>query len=132
MPPRPSVIAPATQPYKVVPVTAGGVIVGTVDLEGTAPIAEVIRPSVDQKACGMSLLAKGVTLSGTRIGGAIVWLTDIRSGKAFPLEQRYELTAFDIQRNNGNKPALNPGHDCVVIRVFWQDSRTRRGRKFSL
>lgn len=92
VPPRPSVIAPATQPYKVVPVTAGGVIAGTVDLEGTAPIAEVIRPSVDQKACGMSLLAKSVSLSGTRIGGAIVWLTDIRSGKAFPLERRYELT----------------------------------------
>ena len=90
--PRPSVIAPATQPYKVVPVTAGGVVAGTVDLEGAAPIADVVSPSIDQKACGMSLLAKGVSLSGTHIGGAIVWLTDIRSGKAFPLEQRYELT----------------------------------------
>lgn len=92
VPPRPSVIAPATEAYKVVPVTAGGVIAGTVDLEGPAPVADVIRPSVDEKACGMTLLAKSVTLSGTHIGGAIVWLTDIRSGKDFPLEQRYELT----------------------------------------
>jgi hypothetical protein len=34
---------------------------------------------------------KGVTLSGTRVGSAIVWITDIRGGKAFPLEQRFEL-----------------------------------------
>jgi hypothetical protein len=91
-PPRPSVIAPATQPYKIVPVTAGGTITGTVDFDGTAPIPEVIRPSVDQSACGNSIVAKNVTLSGTRVGGAIVWLTDIRSGKMFPVERRSELT----------------------------------------
>ena len=91
-PPRPSVIAPATQPYKIVPVTAGGTITGTVDFDGTAPIPEVIRPSSEQNICGNSIVAKNVTLSGTRVGGAIVWLTDIRSGKNFPLERRWELT----------------------------------------
>ncbi len=90
--PRPSVIAPVTQPYKVAPVSAGGTITGTVDFEGTAPVPEVIRPSVDQNVCGNSIVAKNVTLSGTRIAGAIVWLTDIRTGKAFPIERRYDLT----------------------------------------
>ena len=92
VPPRPSVIAPATQPYKVAPVSAGGTITGTVDFAGTPPIPEVIRPSLDQNVCGNSIVAKNVTLSGTRVAGAIVWLTDIRTGKAFPIERRYDLT----------------------------------------
>lgn len=56
--PRPAVIAPAAEPYKIVAVAAGGAIAGTVDFEGTAPVAEVIRPSVDQKACGYSIVEK--------------------------------------------------------------------------
>ncbi|OLD42585.1 MAG: hypothetical protein AUI63_08535 [Gemmatimonadetes bacterium 13_1_40CM_2_60_3] len=90
--PRPAVIAPATQPYKIVAVSAGGTITGTVDFEGARPAPQVIRPSVDQSVCGNSIVEKSVTLSGTRVAGAIVWLTDIRSGKGFPLERRVDLT----------------------------------------
>ncbi len=89
--PRPSVITPSSQPYRVIPVPVGGTITGTVDFEGSAPVAEIIRPTVDQNVCGNSIVEKGVALSGTRVGGAIVWITDIHSGKAFPLEQRFEL-----------------------------------------
>ncbi len=98
--PRPSVIAPAGQPYRVVPVVGGGAITGTVDLDGSAPVAAIVRPNVDQGVCGNSIVEKSVALSGTRIGGAIVWVTDVRSGKAFPLERRFEL-------NNANC-TLNP------------------------
>jgi hypothetical protein len=90
--PRPAVIAPVTQPYRIVPVVAGGTISGSIDFEGTAPVAEVIRPSVDQKVCGNSIVEKNVALAGTRVGGAIVWLTDIRNGKAFLLQRRFDLT----------------------------------------
>jgi hypothetical protein len=90
--PRPAVIAPPTQPYRVAPVAAGGTIVGTVDFEGTAPVAEVVRPSVDQNVCGNSIVLKNIALAGTRVGGAVVWLTDIRSGKGFLLERRFDLT----------------------------------------
>ena len=89
--PRPSVIAPASQPYRVIPVPVGGTITGTVDFEGSAPVAAIIRPTVDQNVCGNLIVDKSATLSGTRVGGAIVWITDIHSGKAFPLEQRFEL-----------------------------------------
>ena len=89
--PRPSVIAPASQPYRVVPVGTGGTITGTVDFEGSAPVAAIIRPTVDQNVCGNSIVERSVTLAGTRVAGAIVWLTDIRSGKGFPLERRFEL-----------------------------------------
>jgi hypothetical protein len=95
--PRPAVIAPAAQPYRVAPSAVGATITGLVEFEGTAPIAEVIRPSVDQTVCGNSVVQGSVTLSGPRVGGAVVWLTDIRSGKAFPLERRFDMT------NNGCK-----------------------------
>jgi len=89
--PRPSVIAPAGQPYKVVAVAGGGTITGTVDIDGSAPLAAIIRPTADQNVCGNSIVEKNLALAGTRIGGAIVWVTDIRNGKAFPLERRFEL-----------------------------------------
>jgi len=89
--PRPSVIAPASQPYKVVAVAGGGTITGTVDIDGSAPLAAIIRPTADQNVCGNSIVEKNLALAGSRIGGAIVWVTDIRNGKAFPLERRFEL-----------------------------------------
>jgi hypothetical protein len=91
-PPRPAVIAAASTPYKVAPVAGGGTITGTVDFDGTPPVSQVVRPSVDANVCGNSIVARNFTLSGTRVAGAVVWLTDIRSGKAFPLERRVELT----------------------------------------
>jgi hypothetical protein len=90
--PRPAVISPSAQPYKVVAVVGGGTIAGTVDFGGTAPVAEVVRPSIDQKVCGNSIVQRKFTLSGTRVGGAIVWLTDIRTGKDFSPVRRFDLT----------------------------------------
>jgi hypothetical protein len=90
--PRPAVIGPASQPYKVAPVATPSTITGTVDFEGTPPSPEVVQPSVDQNVCGRSIVARNATLSGTRVANAVVWLTDIRSGKPFALERRYDLT----------------------------------------
>ena len=90
--PRPSVVSPEAQPYRIVPVSAGGTITGTVDIDGAAPIWAVIRPTSDQNVCGSSISEKRLALAGTRVGGAVVWLTDIRSGKAFQIERRIELT----------------------------------------
>jgi len=92
VPPRPSVVAPVSQPYKIVSVSTPGTITGTVDFEGIPPSPQIIRPTSDANVCGNSIVAKNLTMSGTRVVGAIVWLTDIRTGKAFPLERRFELT----------------------------------------
>jgi hypothetical protein len=91
-PPRPAVINAPSQPYKVVAVAGGGTITGSVDFDGSPPTPEIIRPTVDQNVCGNSIVAKNLTMSGTRVAGAVVWVTDIRSGKGFPLERRFELT----------------------------------------
>jgi hypothetical protein len=92
VPPRPAVIKPLGEPYRVVQVSAGGAINGTVDFDGTPPAPTIIHPTSDQTVCGNSITEKNVSLSGTRVSGALVWLTDIRSGKAFPLQRRFELT----------------------------------------
>src|SRR5947209_10969690 len=92
LPPRPSVVTPVSQPYKVVAVSAGGTITGTVDFDGTPPAPQVIRPGNDVDVCGNTVTANDVTMSGTKVVGAIVWLTDIRNGKGFPMERRFDLT----------------------------------------
>lgn len=92
VPPRPSVIAPEAQPYKVVTVASGGTVSGTVDFDGTPPPQPVIHPTSDQNICGNTITQKTLALSGTRVGDAVVWITGIRSGKAFPLQRRFELT----------------------------------------
>jgi len=118
--PRPSVIAPASQPYKVVQVTAGGTITGTVDIDGSAPVAAIIRPTVDQSACGNSIVEKNLTLAGTRVAGAIVWITDIHSGKGFPLERRFELansncTLDPYVQAMGTSGTLNVSNDDRTV-----------------
>jgi hypothetical protein len=86
------VIAPSSQPYRVVAVSVGGTITGSVDFEGTVPIAAIVHPTSDQSACGTSVMVKNIGVTGTRVGGAVVWLTDIRTGKALSVERRFELT----------------------------------------
>ena len=93
--PRPAAITPSEQPYRVISVVSGGSLSGTVDFDGLIPPDTIIRPGLDQNVCGTQILVRRVARSGTRIGGAIVWLTNIRSGKALPLERRFELTNDD-------------------------------------
>ncbi|MEX2110912.1 MAG: DUF2012 domain-containing protein [Gemmatimonadaceae bacterium] len=93
--PRPAVIIPLEQPYRAIAVAAGGSVSGTLDFDGPLPPDTIIRPSLDQNVCGTQILARRVARSGTRIGGALVWITNIRSGKALPLERRFELTNAD-------------------------------------
>jgi hypothetical protein len=92
VPPRPSVIAPSSQPYRVVPVSVGGTVTGSVDFDGTVPVAAIVHPTSDQNACGTSVMVKNIAVTGTRVAGAVVWLTDIHTGKALPIERRFELT----------------------------------------
>jgi hypothetical protein len=88
-PPRATLIAPVTQPYKVIAVASPGSITGTVDFSGQIP-ASLDSPGNDA-ACGRPP-ANPIAHTGSRIGGVVVWLTDIRSGKALPGVRRFELT----------------------------------------
>src|SRR5688572_21674558 len=63
VPPRPAVIAPASRPYRVIPVPAGGALTGIVEFEGAEPVAAVVRPTVDQNVCGNSIVERNVRFS---------------------------------------------------------------------
>ena len=120
--PRPAVIAPSAQPYRVAPVTTPTTIVGTVDFDGIPPSPQAVQPTVDQNVCPKSIVARSVTLAGTRVAGAVVWLTDIRTGKAFPLERRFDLTNNDcmldpfVQAITTNS-TLNVGNDDRAVQT---------------
>lgn len=120
--PRPAVIAPSAQPYRVAPVTTPSTIVGTVDFDGIPPSAQAVQPTVDQNVCPKSIVSRNVTLAGTRVAGAVVWLTDIRTGKAFPLERRFDLTNNDcmldpfVQAITTNS-TLNVGNDDRAVQT---------------
>lgn len=88
-PPRAALIAPSAQPYKVVAVESPGTITGTVDFAGTIP-ASIENPNEDA-SCGKAP-ASAVSHTGSKMGGVLVWLTDIRTGKALPGARRFELT----------------------------------------
>lgn len=88
-PPRPALITPSSQPYRTIAVGSPGSILGTVDFSG--PIPSSIHPAVDDPSCGRPP-ASPVAHTGSRVGGVLVWLTDIRSGKALPGVRRFELT----------------------------------------
>ena len=95
--PRPSVVGSEAQPYRVVPVAASGTITGTVDIDGAAPVIPVIHPTSDQNVCGNTIAEKRLPLAGTRVGGAIVWLTDIAdyaTDKPFKLPAEVQVSAL--------------------------------------
>ncbi len=91
VPPRPSVVAAPATPYRALAVSGGASIAGTVDFDGAIPSDSVIQLGDDQSGCGRSITDVRVQHSGRRIGGTVVWLTDIRVGKPLPSERRFEL-----------------------------------------
>lgn len=97
--PRQSVLAAPTQPYRVAAVVGGGRLTGTIDFDGVVPRDSTITLPADQLGCGPSVTGRAVEMTGTKVGGAVVWLTDIRTGKAFPLHRRFELVNADCQLN---------------------------------
>jgi hypothetical protein len=72
-------------------VAGGGSVTGVVEAAGEVPADTTIRVTMDDKACGATLVDRTVARRGARIGGAVVWLADARSGKPLPLSRRFEL-----------------------------------------
>ena len=93
--PRATVISTPAQPYRATQVVGGGKLSGTVDFDGVMPADSTITLSAETAGCGQTIRLKQVENSGTRIGGAVVWLTDIRSGKQLPMQKRFELVNED-------------------------------------
>ena len=124
VPPRQSVVDIPAQPYRAVGVSAGGRITGTIDFDGPIPRDSVIQLAADQMGCGQSITDARVEHSGPRIGGAVVWLTDIRAGKPLAVERRFELSNKDC--------ILTPRIQAVItsgtLNVASEDAALHRNR----
>ncbi len=109
VPPRLSVVSVPTEAYRPSPVTGGATLTGTVDYDGVIPPDSVVNVPADQPRCGQTIRTRAVDRSGTRIGGAIVWITDIRTGKPLPVPRRFELTNEDCALTPSVQAVLAPG-----------------------
>ncbi len=91
VPPRPSVVSTPSSPYVAITVADGVRLTGTIDFDGEIPRDSVIDLPPDMIGCGNRIAEARVESTGTRIGGVIVWITDIRTGRALPLARRFEI-----------------------------------------
>jgi len=85
------VIASSGTPYRSAPVPSAGSIVGTVGALGTLPADSTVRPTMDVRVCGASLVDRTIVRRGKGLGDVVVWLVDARGGKPLPLQRRFTV-----------------------------------------
>jgi hypothetical protein len=107
--PRPAVVSVPATPYHATQVADGSTLTGTVDFNGTIPADSLINVPADQPGCGPTINLHTVQSSGTRIGGAVVWITDIRTGKPLPIPRRFELLNSDCVLSPRVQVVMSPG-----------------------
>jgi hypothetical protein len=96
-PPAVRVLDSLGAPYTVREVRDGGSIRGTVRVEGAMPADTTIRTGRDERACGATLVDRTIERRGDALGGAIVWVAGLRSGKPLSAGRRFEVTLDDCQ-----------------------------------
>jgi len=67
-----------------------GRVRGSLDVDGGHTADTIVLPTHDQKTCGDTLSFRTLEYDAGVVG-SVVWLEDVRTGKAMPLERRYEL-----------------------------------------
>ena len=77
-------------PYRQAMPAAWGKVTGFVDVDGGKTADTTIFPTHDRETCGDTLSFRTLEYDAGVLG-AIVWLEDVRTGKALPIERRYEL-----------------------------------------
>jgi len=90
-PPREVIIAVPSAPYVAEAVASGGSVTGTISADAGVQPGAPTPTGRDSAQCGPSIPDESVVRQGSGIGGAVVWLDDVRRGKSVPLERRLEL-----------------------------------------
>jgi hypothetical protein len=122
--PRPTVVSAPSSPYHAEVVTGGGKLTGTIDFDGAIPADSIMTPAQEQMECGRRIVDHRVDHTGTRIGGAVVWLTDIRTGKQLPLQRRFELVNEDCLISPRVQIVFSPS----TLNVVSEDAALHRDR----
>lgn len=124
VPPRIAAVVASAVPYRAINVTGGATIGGTVDFAGAIPADSVIQFADGRSGCGRSVTDERVQHSGSRIGGTVVWLTDIRAGKPMSAERRFELSNKECLLTPRIQAVLAPG----TLNVASEDVEMHRTR----
>ena len=97
-------------PYRVVDVTGSGAIVGRITLESRER-GDTTYSALDSAAafCGSSRRVPFTFGRGDNVQDVVVWLADVRSGKDFPIERRYQLTNSDCMLEPRVQAAVEGG-----------------------
>ena len=84
------IIKPET-PYQTVSVPNPGAVEGTLTFTGTPKGDTLIHVAADQNGCGQPLVIQRLERHNGGVARAVVWLTDVRAGRALPLARRFDL-----------------------------------------
>jgi uncharacterized Zn-binding protein involved in type VI secretion len=90
-PPTEVVIARPASRYQADAAASGAAITGTVTAPSSISAGPPAASGRDSAVCGPSVADESVVRQGSGLGGAVVWLDDIRHGRSLPLERRLEL-----------------------------------------
>ena len=77
--------------YRPVALGSIGTITGTVQIDGTAPADSIVTPTIDREVCGAAYPDSSIIVRGSALANVVVWLSDVKEGKALPIERRTEL-----------------------------------------
>lgn len=117
---RQVVIAPPSRRYAVVAVTNPGSVTGTAQYAGVMPADLTIQFPGDQTGCGKPLTVRRIERRGNAVANTLIWISDIRAGRALPLERRFELTNRDCDFDPRMQAVvtggtLNVGNDDPLV-----------------
>lgn len=123
VPAREAVVTEPSGPYHAGPVANSGSISGTVQI--TPGATAVIAPLPENPPSGCAAAERGSDVgSGGALRDAIVWLTDIRTGKGFPIERRIDL----VNENCLISPRVQPVFTGATINFGSNDAVLHHNR----
>jgi hypothetical protein len=80
-----------TAPYTVAQITSPGRVTGNVRLTGDVPADTVVHPTSDTDVCGTEFIDTTLVRDGDGLGGVVVWLDGVSSGKPLPYIRRHDI-----------------------------------------
>ena len=111
--------------YTVRQLDAIGAVSGVVEIDGPLPPDSVIQsPAADQPVCIPTFIRRGIEHRGQRAAGVVVWIEGISSGKALPIERRFEVTNEDC----GLEPEIQAAIAGGTLNVRNRDATEHRTR----
>jgi hypothetical protein len=109
-----------TVPYAVSRPSSIGKVSGTIHLDGPPPVDTTVITR-DQKICGTQAVGR-IEATPEGLADVLVWIADVKTGKALPVEKRLELDS----ENCSLDPRVQAGVVGSTVNVFNDDRLSHR------